>query len=46
MHRDPTAISLVEMAMPSIPVRSQRPISENVVNSIPIIAASPCLART
>src|SRR5258706_16407797 len=35
MHREPTAISLVEIATPNIPVRSHRPISENVVNSIP-----------
>src|SRR5215468_7668171 len=35
MHREPTAISLVAMATPSIPVRSHRPISENVVKSMP-----------
>jgi len=36
MQREPTAISLVEMAMPNMPVRSHRPMSENVVNSMPI----------
>jgi len=41
MHRDPTAISLVAMAMPNIPVRSHRPMSENVVNSMPIDARAP-----
>ena len=41
MHREPTAISLVAIAMPSIPVRSHRPMSENVENSIPINVASP-----
>src|SRR5262245_29642706 len=41
MQREPTAISLVEIATPNMPVRSQRPISENVVNSMPIMAASP-----
>src|SRR5438309_1346095 len=41
MHREPTAISLVAMAMPNMPVRSQRPMSENVVNSMPIIASRP-----
>jgi hypothetical protein len=40
MHREPTAISLVAMAMPSIPVRLHRAASENVVNSTPITAAS------
>jgi carbon-monoxide dehydrogenase large subunit/6-hydroxypseudooxynicotine dehydrogenase subunit gamma len=35
MQREPTAISLVAMAMPNMPVRSHRPMSENVVNSIP-----------
>src|SRR5881227_1337269 len=39
MHRDPTAISLVEIATPNIPVRSHRPISENVVYSIPADAS-------
>src|SRR5437588_10714400 len=39
MHRDPTAISLVETATPNIPVRSHRPISENVVYSIPADAS-------
>jgi hypothetical protein len=38
MHREPTAISLVAMATPNMPVRSHRPMSENVVNSIPIMA--------
>jgi hypothetical protein len=41
MQREPTAISLVAIAMPSIPVRSQRPIRENVVNSIPVNGRSP-----
>jgi len=41
MQREPTAISLVEIAMPNMPVRSQRPMSEKVVNSMPIMAASP-----
>ena len=41
MQREPTAISLVAMAMPSIPVRSHRPMSENVVNSMPIMKALP-----
>jgi hypothetical protein len=36
MQREPTAISLVAMAIPSMPVRSHRPMRENVVNSIPI----------
>src|SRR5580765_789315 len=35
MHREPTAISLVAIATPSMPVRSHRPITENVVNSMP-----------
>src|SRR5262249_34189680 len=35
MQREPTAISLVAMATPSMPVRSHRPISENVVNRMP-----------
>src|SRR5262245_16362003 len=35
MQREPTAISLVAMAMPNMPVRAQRPTSENVANSIP-----------
>src|SRR5580765_2916093 len=43
MHREPTAISLVAIAMPNMPVRSHRPMSENVVNSMPINVAS--LAR-
>src|SRR5438132_2886999 len=30
MHREPTAISLVEIAIPNLPVRSQRPMSEKV----------------
>src|SRR5438105_1484621 len=38
IQRDPTAISLVAMAMPTMPVRSHRPMRENVVNSIPIKA--------
>ena len=33
MHREPTAISLVEIATPNIPVRSHRPISEKVIGS-------------
>src|SRR3989442_4424580 len=41
MQREPTAISLVAMAMPSMPVRSQRPTSEKVLNSIPITPRSP-----
>src|SRR4029450_6660015 len=47
MQREPTAISLVAMAIPSIPVRSHRPISENVVNSIPIMKSSrlDCIIR-
>jgi hypothetical protein len=40
MHREPTAISLVAMAIPNMPVRSHRPMSENVVNSMPINAPS------
>ena len=40
MQREPTAISLVAMAIPNMPVRSHRPMSENVVNSMPINAAS------
>ena len=39
MQRDPTAISLVAMAMPNMPVRSPRPMSEKVVNSMPIMKA-------
>jgi hypothetical protein len=35
MHREPTAISLVAMATPNMPVRSHRPTSEKVENSIP-----------
>src|SRR5207244_13633788 len=31
MHREPTAISLVEIAIPNMPVRSQRPMSEKVI---------------
>src|SRR5687767_4831300 len=41
MQREPTAISLVAMATPNMPVRSHRPMSENVVNSMPITPASP-----
>jgi hypothetical protein len=37
MQREPTAISLVAMAMPNMPVRSQRPTSEKVEYSMPII---------
>src|SRR5215216_1141463 len=44
MQREPTAISLVAMAIPNMPVRSQRPMSENVVNSIP--SMSPIMTRT
>src|SRR5262249_26976749 len=33
MQREPTAISLVDIAIPSMPVRSQRPISEKVIGS-------------
>src|SRR5262245_3992186 len=36
MQREPTAISLVAMATPTMPVRSHRPTRENVVNSMPI----------
>ena len=35
MQREPTAISLVAMATPSMPVRSHLPMSEKVVNSMP-----------
>src|ERR1700692_1740981 len=35
MQREPTAISLVAVATPSMPVRSHRPITKNVVNSMP-----------
>src|SRR5881398_1401410 len=31
MQREPTAISLVEIAIPNMPVRSQRPMSEKVI---------------
>ena len=34
-HREPTVMSLVVMAMPSIPVRAQRAVIENVLNSMP-----------
>src|SRR6202008_3415620 len=40
MQREPTAISLVAMAMPNIPVRSHRPTSENVLYSMPIVSRS------
>src|SRR5262245_50543442 len=48
MQREPTAISLVAMAMPNIPVRSHRPMSENVVNSMPAMKGPPlrdCIIR-
>jgi len=45
MQRDPTAISLVAMAIPNIPVRSQRPMREKVVNSIPINAVSSFIGQ-
>src|SRR4029079_6563646 len=38
MQRAPTAISLVAMAMPNIPVRSHRPTSEKVLYSMPIVS--------
>jgi hypothetical protein len=34
-HREPTVMSLVVMAMPSILVRAQRAVMENVLNSMP-----------
>src|SRR5882672_2658152 len=38
MQREPTAISLVAMAMPNMPVRSHRPTSENVLYSMPAVS--------